>query len=137
MSRGLGGEFCLVCGNEPPLFTDKMCESCTRKRTKLANVPENTNFTQCARCGLIDIQGRWVNIPEDTLWDELIQRNVAFHERAEEIGLGFEPQIAKIFLNIRPDRQTVMFSATFPRNVEVLAKTILKKPLEIVVGVRG
>lgn len=30
-----------------------------------------------------------------------------------------------------------MFSATFPRNVEVLAKTILRKPLEIVVGVRG
>jgi len=92
MSRGLGGEFCLVCGNEPPLFTDRMCEPCTRKRTKLAVVPENTNFTQCARCGLIDIQGRWVNIPDDTLWDELIQRNVSFHERAEEIGLGFEPR---------------------------------------------
>ena len=93
MNRELGGDFCLVCGSDPPLFSDRMCEACTRKRTKLANVPENTNFTQCARCGLIDIQGRWVSIPEDTLWDELIQRNVAFHQNAEEIGLGFEPQI--------------------------------------------
>ncbi len=93
MNRELGGDFCLVCGSDPPLFSDRMCEACTRKRTKLANVPENTNFTQCARCGLIDIQGRWVSIPEDTLWDELIQRNVAFHQDAEEIGLGFEPQI--------------------------------------------
>ena len=101
MSRGLGGEFCLVCGNEPPLFTDRMCESCTRKRTKIAEVPENTNFTQCARCGLIEIQGRWVNIPDDTLWDELIQRNVAFHERAEEIGLGFEPRVVS-------DRHTLL-----------------------------
>jgi ATP-dependent RNA helicase DDX46/PRP5 len=30
-----------------------------------------------------------------------------------------------------------MFSATFPRSIESLAKTILKAPLEIVVGNRG
>jgi ATP-dependent RNA helicase DDX46/PRP5 len=43
----------------------------------------------------------------------------------------------KILDNIRPDRQTVMFSATFPRNVENLAKAVLKKPVEIIVGSRG
>lgn len=31
--------------------------------------------------------------------------------------MGFEPQISRIVSNIRPDRQTVMFSATFPRSV--------------------
>ena len=31
--------------------------------------------------------------------------------------MGFEPQIMRIVQNIRPDRQTVMFSATFPRQV--------------------
>ena len=31
--------------------------------------------------------------------------------------MGFEPQIMRIVHNIRPDRQTVMFSATFPRAV--------------------
>jgi ATP-dependent RNA helicase DDX46/PRP5 len=30
-----------------------------------------------------------------------------------------------------------MFSATFPRSIESLAKSILKAPLEIVVGNRG
>lgn len=30
-----------------------------------------------------------------------------------------------------------MFSATFPRTIEALAKTILEKPVEIVVGNRG
>jgi len=34
------------------------------------------------------MHGRWVDVPEEKLWDELIQRNVAFHERAEEIGLA-------------------------------------------------
>lgn len=38
---------------------------------------------------------------------------------------------------IRPDRQTVMFSATFPRQMEALARRILDKPVEIQVGGRS
>lgn len=51
--------------------------------------------------------------------------------------MGFEPQINKIIGGTRPDRQTVMFSATFPKYVENLAKRILHKPVEIVVGGRN
>ncbi|GIL79866.1 hypothetical protein Vretifemale_9037 [Volvox reticuliferus] len=51
--------------------------------------------------------------------------------------MGFEPQITRIVQNIRPDRQTVMFSATFPRQVEVLARKILNDPVEIQVGGRS
>lgn len=51
--------------------------------------------------------------------------------------MGFEPQINLIVSNIRPDRQTVMFSATFPRSVEVLAKRVLQLPVEIQVGGRS
>lgn len=51
--------------------------------------------------------------------------------------MGFEPQIMKIIRNIRPDRQTVMFSATFPRQVEVLARNVLTNPVEIMVGGRS
>jgi hypothetical protein len=39
--------------------------------------------------------------------------------------------------NIRPDRQTVMFSATFPRSVETLARQALKDPVEIQVGLHS
>ena len=38
--------------------------------------------------------------------------------------MGFEPQITRIIDNARPDRQTVMFSATFPKAVEFLAKKV-------------
>lgn len=51
--------------------------------------------------------------------------------------MGFEPQINKIVQACRKDRQTVMFSATFPKNVEKLAKNILTGPVEIVVGGRN
>ena len=65
MTKGLGGDFCLICGSESLLYADRMCEPCTRARTRIAEVPENTNFTRCARCGLIDMHGRWVDVPED------------------------------------------------------------------------
>ena len=51
--------------------------------------------------------------------------------------MGFEPQIKMIIQNVRPDRQTVLFSATFPKQIEKLAKTVLRLPLEIVVGERS
>ncbi|KAJ5995435.1 Pre-mRNA-processing ATP-dependent RNA helicase prp5 [Penicillium waksmanii] len=51
--------------------------------------------------------------------------------------MGFEPQVMKIMANVRPDRQTVLFSATFPRNMEALARKALKKPVEIIVGGRS
>lgn len=45
--------------------------------------------------------------------------------------MGFEPQVMRVIDNIRPDRQTVMFSATFPRQMEALARRILQKPVEV------
>jgi ATP-dependent RNA helicase DDX46/PRP5 len=51
--------------------------------------------------------------------------------------MGFEPQVMRIIDNIRPDRQTVMFSATFPRQMEALARKILAKPIEVQVGGRS
>ena len=43
----------------------------------------------------------------------------------------------KIVNNIRPDRQTLLFSATFPAKMDALARKILIKPLEITVGGRS
>lgn len=51
--------------------------------------------------------------------------------------MGFEPQVMRIVDNVRPDRQTVMFSATFPRAMEALARRILAKPIEVQVGGRS
>jgi len=50
------------------------------------------------------------------------------------LDMGFEPQIRKILEQIRPDRQTLMWSATWPREVQSLAKEFLKDPIQINVG---
>uniref|UniRef100_A0A672GAV3 Probable ATP-dependent RNA helicase DDX46 n=1 Tax=Salarias fasciatus TaxID=181472 RepID=A0A672GAV3_SALFA len=54
-----------------------------------------------------------------------------------ECRLLFPHQVMRIVDNVRPDRQTVMFSATFPRAMEALARRILVKPIEVQVGGRS
>lgn len=51
--------------------------------------------------------------------------------------MGFAPQIFAILAAIRPDKQTVLFSATFPKSVEMLARKSLKYPVEVIVGGRS
>ena len=62
---------------------------------------------------------------------------VALDEADRMFDMGFEPQVMRILDNIRPDRQTVMFSATFPRAMEALARKILAKPIEVRRGCAG
>jgi ATP-dependent RNA helicase DDX43 len=50
------------------------------------------------------------------------------------LDLGFEPQIMKLLLDIRPDRQTVMTSATWPEGVRRLATKYLNEPIQLYVG---
>ncbi|KVI12544.1 DEAD-box ATP-dependent RNA helicase 24 isoform X1 [Cynara cardunculus var. scolymus] len=51
--------------------------------------------------------------------------------------LGFESQIRSIVGQIRPDRQTLLFSATMPRKIEKLAREILTDPVRVTVGEIG
>ena len=51
--------------------------------------------------------------------------------------MGFEPQISRIIQHTRPDRQTVMFSATFPHSMELLARNALSSPIEVQIGGRS
>jgi len=50
------------------------------------------------------------------------------------LDMGFEPQIRKIVSQIRPDRQTLMWSATWPKDVQNLAKDFLHHYYEVHVG---
>ena len=43
------------------------------------------------------------------------------------LDMGFEPQMRKIVSQIRPDRQTLLWSATWPREVQSLARDFLAK----------
>ncbi len=51
--------------------------------------------------------------------------------------MGFEPQVRSIANHVRPDRQTLLFSATFKKRVEKLAREILDDPVRIIQGELG
>jgi ATP-dependent RNA helicase DDX5/DBP2 len=50
------------------------------------------------------------------------------------LDMGFEPQIRKIVDQIRPDRQTLMWSATWPKEVQRLAHDYLKDQIQVNIG---
>jgi ATP-dependent RNA helicase DBP3 len=47
---------------------------------------------------------------------------------------GFERDIKTILSSTRPDRQTIMFSATWPTSIRNLAATFLKNPTRVTIG---
>jgi ATP-dependent RNA helicase DDX5/DBP2 len=47
------------------------------------------------------------------------------------LDMGFDPQIRKIVSQIRPDRQTLYWSATWPKEVEQLARSFLYNPYKV------
>jgi len=50
------------------------------------------------------------------------------------LDMGFEPQIRKIIGQIRPDRQTLMWSATWPKDVRNLASDFLTDFIQVNIG---
>ena len=48
--------------------------------------------------------------------------------------MGFEPQIRSIVGQIRPDRQTLLWSATWPKEIQSLARDFTKNAIQVTVG---
>jgi superfamily II DNA/RNA helicase len=50
------------------------------------------------------------------------------------LDMGFEPQINEIFAYMPEKRQTVLYSATWPRGVQELADSYCENPIEVRIG---
>ncbi|KAK2865305.1 pre-mRNA processing RNA-helicase [Arthroderma sp. PD_2] len=102
-------------------------------KDQIAELKRGAEIIVCTPGRMIDLltanSGRVTNLRRVTY--------VVLDEADRMFDMGFEPQVMKILGNIRPNRQTVLFSATFPRNMEALARKTLSKPVEIIVGGRS
>merc|ERR1719408_897690 len=52
------------------------------------------------------------------------------------LDMGFEPQIRKILDRVPRKRHTMFFTATWPKEVRLLASEILSKPYKVMIGNR-
>jgi ATP-dependent RNA helicase DDX42 len=52
-------------------------------------------------------------------------------------NMGFEYQIRMVLGQVRPERQALLFSATFPQKIQKLVTDKLHNPLKIIVGKLG
>jgi len=50
------------------------------------------------------------------------------------LEMGFQQDIEKILSQCRPDRQTVMFSATWPKEVQHIAESYMTDPIRVQIG---
>ncbi|PAA47810.1 hypothetical protein BOX15_Mlig032033g2 [Macrostomum lignano] len=100
---------------------------------QIAELKRGCEIVVCTPGRMIDMlaanAGRVTNLRRTTF--------CVLDEADRMFDMGFEPQVMKIVESIRPDRQTLMFSATFPRQMEILARKVLDSPIEVVVGGRA
>ncbi|KAH0595864.1 hypothetical protein MHUMG1_06413 [Metarhizium humberi] len=102
-------------------------------RDQIAELKRGAEIIVCTPGRMIDLlaanQGRVTNLRRVTY--------VVLDEADRMFDMGFEPQVMKIFAGMRPDKQTILFSATMPRIIDSLTKKVLKSPVEITVGGRS
>ena len=73
------------------------------------------------------------HLDRGNLWLDFIQM-VVLDEADRMLDMGFADQLARIMQEVPQDRQTMIFSATFPPTVERLASKVLYEPKRVAIG---
>lgn len=83
---------------------------------------------------VIATPGRLIDMLESRTTNLRRVTYLVLDEADRMLDMGFEPQIRKILGQIRPDRQTLLWSATWPKEIQALAREFLHNPYQVVVG---
>lgn len=83
---------------------------------------------------IVATPGRLIDFVESKLVNLARVSYVVLDEADRMLDMGFEPQVRAVLGQIRPDRQTLMWSATWPKRVQDLANQFLKDPVRVKIG---
>lgn len=97
------------------------------RRAQIANIKLGVEI-------IIATPGRLNDLIDNNVIDVASITYLVLDEADRMLDMGFEPQIRKFLLNVRPDRQTVMTSATWPPGVRRLAERYMINPVQVCIG---
>jgi len=83
---------------------------------------------------VVGTPGRIVDFLSDETLNLSAVEYFVLDEADRMLDLGFEPDIQKMSSKIPTNRQTIMFSATWPTSIQQMASRYLKAPINITIG---
>lgn len=88
-----GAAFCIACGSPPPLTSERLCENCLRTRTVFSQVSERIQQHRCAKCGMHEVEKRWVRIEDEELGELRLRENLGVTEGASAVtvDMAYQP----------------------------------------------
>ena len=88
-----GAAFCIACGSPPPLTSERLCENCLRTRTVFSQVSERIQQHRCAKCGMHEVENRWVRIEDEELGELRLRENLGVTEGATAVtvDMAYQP----------------------------------------------
>ncbi|KAJ2508368.1 RNA-dependent ATPase [Coemansia sp. RSA 2052] len=98
---------------------------------------QSAELRQAKPAIIVATPGRLIDVVENDQTLDLSEVGFLVLDEADRmLDQGFEKDIKKIIYMLRQgdDRQTVMFSATWPKSVRALADTFLRNPVRVSIG---
>jgi len=83
---------------------------------------------------VIATPGRLLDLLEEEVISLESIQNLVLDEADRMLDMGFEPDIRAIVSKLGNERQTLMFSATWPQEIQKLAKEYQKNPIRVSIG---
>ena len=83
---------------------------------------------------LVATPGRLIDLFEQGETNFLRTTYVVLDEADRMLDMGFRPDLERILRCIRPDRQILMWSATWPKDIQNIANSYMNNPLRCQIG---
>ena len=130
-----GAAFCIACGSPPPLTSERLCEDCLRARTVFSEVPERIQQHRCAKCGMHEVEKRWVTIEDEELGELRLRENLGVTDGASNVAvdMAYQPideRTARLHVNVEGQLEGHKFSISmrfYCRLVMLFALPALEK----------